>query len=522
MDQIDDNLNGIDKYLTNFIVNDKDLQTMANANMEKERVLAQVRLDEKLSADIMTFKSIDSIFISTNAESNYLDVFQETQSMQERDRIRAYIKAEISELRQSRKFNLQSWYVEDIEGTYYLFRLLRTSEAYVGAWIKIEKLSIPLSLLDLGEKGVSLFATDNGIPMIHEETVRRNQIDITRNLKHYYLSGGKKSYLVVGEQSAKGNFSLIALIPDEQILGNLPYLRRIVTIISIIAIILVPTCLLLLRKLVLRPLNRIMSAIRRISEGNLNTRIEPFQTSVEFQMVNKTFNEMMNQIQDLRINVYEEQLNKQKAELQHLQLQINPHFFMNSLNIIYNLALVKNFELIQEMALSLVQYFRYMFRSNLTFVPLKDELQHIQNYIRIQELRFPGRLDFDVKVPEYLKDTLIPPLVIQAFVENAIKHAVAEIYPIGISVQIDIDDSHTEPLIAITVSDTGKGFSEDVLKNIHAGQRIIDDSGGEHIGVWNVQRRLGLLYGERSSIQFRNGEQNGAVVEMLLPIQLNL
>ncbi len=105
-------------------------------------------------------------------------------------------------------------------------------------------------------------------------------------------------------------------------------------------------------------------------------------------MVNHTFNGMMEQIQELRIHVYEEQLNKQKAELQHLQLQINPHFFMNSLNIIYNLALVKNYALIQEMAISLVQYFRYMFRSNLTFLPLKDELQHIRNYIRIQELRF--------------------------------------------------------------------------------------------------------------------------------------
>ncbi|WP_337102591.1 sensor histidine kinase [Paenibacillus sp. YIM B09110] len=521
MAQIDDNLNDIDKYVTNLIVNDKDLQTMTNANSEKERILAKVRLNQKMSADVTAFKSVNSIFLYTNVEQEYVDAYQEIGETQERDQVRAYIGDRISELQQTSNFDLSSWHVVEIEKTYYLFRILRTSDVYAGAWVKIDKLAVPLSLLNLGERGLSLFATENGTPMEHEETVRLNEIDLTQELEHYYLSGGKNKYLVVGEPSAKGNFSLMALIPDEQILGHLPYLRRIVTIISIIAIIFVPACLLLLRKLVLRPLNRIMTAMRRIGDGNMNVRIEPFPTSDEFQMVNMTFNGMMEQIQELRIHVYEEQLSKQKAELQHLQLQINPHFFMNSLNIVYNLALVKNFELIQEMTLCLVQYFRYMFRSNLSFVPLKDEIQHIRNYARIQELRFPNKLSFEFGSPDFLKSTLVPPLVIQSFVENAVKHtSVTSNSPIRISVLIDIDESGNEPLLAISVRDTGKGYPEDILKEIRAGQRVIDAQGGEHIGIWNVQRRLGLLYGDRASISFENSEDpSGAVVRILLPLQ---
>ena len=228
----------------------------------------------------------------------------------------------------------------------------------------------------------------------------------------------------------------------------------------------------------------------------------PFPTSDEFRMVNHTFNGMMEQIQELRIHVYEEQLNKQKAELQHLQLQINPHFFMNSLNIIYNLALVKNYALIQEMAISLVQYFRYMFRSNLTFLPLKDELQHIRNYIRIQELRFPDQLAFETSAPEFLLSARIPPLVIQTFVENSIKHAVSSEGPVAIAVRVDLDDNREAPMIVIEVRDWGSGFTEEVLREIRAGNRIVDAQGGEHIGIWNVRRRLGLLYGDRSDIQF--------------------
>lgn len=520
MDQIDDNLNDLDAYMTNLIVNDKDLQMMSYMN-RNQRVLAKVRLDAKMTADIGTLKTVDSIFVYTIADQDYFDVFRGfDNNTQERRNVRAYIRSLIRELEVTKEFNKRSWYVKRIGETYYFFRILQTSDAYVGAWVNIERLSVPLNLLELGERGFSLFATENGVPMTHEETVADFGIDLNHDLSSYYLSGTQVKHLVVGERSSKGEFSLIALIPDDQILGNLPYLRRIVTIISIGAVILVPLCLLLLRKMVLRPLNRIMAAMRRIGDGNLNARIEPFPTSDEFRMVNHTFNGMMEQIQELRIHVYEEQLNKQKAELQHLQLQINPHFFMNSLNIIYNLALVKNYALIQEMAISLVQYFRYMFRSNLTFLPLKDELQHIRNYIRIQELRFPDQLAFEISAPEFLLSARIPPLVIHTFVENSIKHAVSSEGPVAIAVRVDLDDNREAPMIVLVVRDWGSGFTEEVLREIRAGNRIVDAQGGEHIGIWNVRRRLGLLYGDLAHIQFTNAPEGGAEVRMRLPLHL--
>src|SRR5690606_33314794 len=126
---------------------------------------------------------------------------------------------------------------------------------------------------------------------------------------------------------------------------------------------------------------------------------------------------MMDEIQRLRVNVYEEQLNKQREELQRLQLQVNPHFFLNSLNIVYNLAKVKNFNLIMEMTSALIQYFRFLFRSNTSFVKLKDELEHTRNYMNIQTLRFPEKLYCNVDAPIYLNDVPVPPLIIQSFVE---------------------------------------------------------------------------------------------------------
>ncbi|GIO12606.1 hypothetical protein J19TS2_21610 [Cohnella xylanilytica] len=518
MAQIDNSLNDVDVYLTNMIVNDKDLQELEFRTSEKERVLAKVRLDNKLRVDMATFPAVDSIFVYSVPGDDYFDSFRDTGEVMEREEVRSYIKRMIADMERTGQIKSAKWNIVRIGERHYLFRVLQTSDAYAGAWVNIENLSLPLNLMKLGDKGFSLFADDQGMPLTQAQAVREKAIDLSKDLGDYYLSGVDDEYLVVGEPSTKGNFSLIALMPDEQILENLPYLQRIASFTPIAAVILVPACLLLLRNLLLRPLNRISTAMKRIGEGHWNHRIEPYPTSDEFQLVNETFNRMIKQVQDLRISVYEEQLNKQKAELQHLQLQINPHFFMNSLNIIYNLALVKNFDLIQEMALSLVQYFRYMFRSNLTFVPLKDELQHVRNYIRIQQLRFPGKLDFDLSAPDYVANVRIPPLVIQSFIENSVKHGVSVPSSIHVSVKIDLVESDSEPKLSVEIKDTGKGFPSPILDDIRLGKRIEDEQ-GEHIGIWNVRQRLRLLYGENAGLTVDNAIPSGAIVKLLLPLQ---
>src|SRR5690606_22194069 len=108
------------------------------------------------------------------------------------------------------------------------------------------------------------------------------------------------------------------------------------------------------------------------------------------------------------------QINKQREELQRLQLQVNPHFYLNSLNIVYNLAKVKNYNLIMEMSSALSNYFRFLFRNNTSFVKLRDELEHTRNYLYIQTLRFPEQLKWSINSPEYFNDVPVPPLIVQS------------------------------------------------------------------------------------------------------------
>nr|WP_286207928.1 histidine kinase [Clostridium caldaquaticum] len=322
--------------------------------------------------------------------------------------------------------------------------------------------------------------------------------------------------MVIGEKSSKGDFSLVAVVPNEKILEKLPLLQKIVTYIAITSVLLVPLCLLFVRKNVLIPLNKLLKAMKRIKNGDIDTRINPEKTSVEFLTVNETFNKMMDEIKHLRISVYEERINKQKIELEQLKLQINPHFFMNSLNIIYNLAKMKDFKLIQEMTVCLVNYFRYIFNTNSMLVPIKDELEHIRNYLRIQEMRFPNQFTYKINVPYNLLYIFIPQLMIQTFVENTIKYAFSMESAIELLINIDLIEKESDKYIKIIVKDTGKGFSQEILKVLNSGNMVIDDN-GKHIGIWNIKRRLELLYSGGAKIKFYNADSQGAVVEIILP-----
>jgi two-component system sensor histidine kinase YesM len=157
-----------------------------------------------------------------------------------------------------------------------------------------------------------------------------------------------------------------------------------------------------------------------------------------------------------------------------------------------------------------------MFRSNAEFVALKDELLHVKNYLRIQELRFPGNLTTEFVVPEFLSGTPVPPLIIHTFVENTIKHSVTLDEPIHLSIEIDVIENEEKSGIRISIKDTGKGFTEDILHKLQTGEKIVDEQ-GEHIGIRNAQKRLMLLYDGIADFSCRNEKNGGAVIEMILP-----
>ncbi|MHA7963379.1 hypothetical protein ACX93W_04465 [Paenibacillus sp. CAU 1782] len=127
----------MDKYLTNLIVNDKDLQELEYFYSEQNRMLAKVRLDNKLKADISSHPSIDSLFVFSVNGQDYIEVYKDYESIQERMSISDYVQTTIQELIETEGTTDSQWEVKQIDNTYYLLRILQTKDAYVGAWANI-------------------------------------------------------------------------------------------------------------------------------------------------------------------------------------------------------------------------------------------------------------------------------------------------------------------------------------------------------------------------------------------------
>ena len=498
MQMIDNRLNSAEKYLANDLSYDYNLQNMQYGDSQYKQDTATTMEYQKISNDISAYDYINCVFVYATNTKEYFSVYglenvpynikQATD-----DAIRKLIDSTAAGTITGKGF-----FPMEINDKYYILRILNDGNLYIGAWISADSMQVPLNLINFGENGTSLFVTSDGKPMNNIDFVNNNRISLNGGFSNYYISGTKSKYLVVGEKSSYQNFSLVALIPDKSILENLGYFQQIAIVTAVSFILLILIYMLFISRSFNTPMSKIINVMARIHAGDIDQRITFQSKSDEFTAINDTFNSMMDQIKELKISVYEEQLATQREELEHLQLQISPHFFMNSLYIIYGLAQVKNFKLVQEMSMCLIKYFEYISRKNMKLVKLVEEIQHIRNYIRIQELRYPNGFTYDIQAPDNLMDILVPPLVIQTFIENIIKYALTMDAPIHMGITVSPAELRNgSGGVRISICNTGSRIDDDVLEQLRAGKRITDER-GEHIGIWNIQRRLELIYSGNS------------------------
>jgi sensor histidine kinase YesM len=163
---------------------------------------------------------------------------------------------------------------------------------------------------------------------------------------------------------------------------------------------------------------------------------------------------------------------------------------LNSFNMIYNLAESKEFQKIQDYSFHLMNFFRYALRRSENSVTLENELKFVRDYLEVQKIRYPGMLHSNYYVEPGLEKIVVPPFIIQSFVENSVMHGMVIGHEMESYVEIVKEGDH----VIISISDNGAGISEERLTKILQEEPITDKT-GTHIGIWNSIRRLRLYYG---------------------------
>ena len=393
------------------------------------------------------------------------------------------------------------WEVVDLETTDIALYVGKHQNAYFGAWFDLNQILRRIVKED-GSPQIQAFISEDR--QIYSEKNTEN-IDLETVLKNPKKAG----YIVIRTENKYADFSLIQVISRSTIKNNFSGMTQILSWSMILVLLAIPVILYVLRRWMIVPLNQLSSAMKRIEHGDTEFRITEKSAGSEFEQINKNFNRMLDEMSELKIDVYEQQLEKEKIRRCFLSQQIQPHFILNAMNILYSYE-QDEYPLIQKMILCLSQYFRYIVNANTDFVELKNEMLHIRNYFEIQRARYPEEFFAIVEWDEELDNCLIPPLLIQNFVENAIKHSLM----IGNSIDIFvIAKKMGDEKIQIFVADTGKGISDEILEKIKRFRETKQYQDGLGVGIQNAIERLEVLYEGKAELKIGRDRPNGTRVE---------
>jgi len=513
LNQVDTALTDVEQYLSLTIYYDDNLQAIKKGETDMTSNLARILLKNKLANDILVYKPVDCFFAYIPEADTFLSVNKNSMEYSKRDQISTYIQNNA----ETGAIDFYNWKVYTIEDSHYLMRIIRSNNMYLGACIQMESLKTPMTLVDLGENIYTFFTDINGSILTPLNNLDLESIHGENSLVKLTQNGKKANYQFISQSSSKGDFRLNVLIPEKNTLNYLPHtLRFSFVILFVLCFVIIPAYLIFINKDILLPLKSLVASMKKVKNGDLNVRINLKTTSDEFEIVKETFNNMLTQIQDLQISVQHEKDTALKEELYRLQMQQSPHFLINSLNILYNLSGSKDNKLIEEMTLCMIRYYRFIYTNHFNFVLLKDEISHCEDYLRIQKMSMKDKLTYSFTVPDFLDDTPVPPLIVQTFLENAIKYSASEDGSVDISVNIDFAEYKQEDCIKIIIKDKGSGFPEDFLNMFQSTENIFPQMKSEHMGIKNIQRRMALLYKGKSDIRFSNS--NGAKIEIYLPV----
>lgn len=238
---------------------------------------------------------------------------------------------------------------------------------------------------------------------------------------------------------------------------------------------------------------------------------------VEFAEAAKVLNQLAEEINRLKIDIYEQQLEKKKVELDYAQLQIRPHFYINCLNVIYSMSQTGRVSEIQNLTLQVSKYLRYIFKKSVAPVPLKEELDFLANFLKVQESISGSKFRAVITLEEGLDYFPIPPLIIQTFVENSLKHGLDIEKPFLVTVDAAKVEQEETSYVKILVRDSGKGMDAELCRNYNLGNFTVDDE-THQIGIRNAIKRMEMLYGEKAYIHFGNDPEGGAETIMFFPM----
>lgn len=260
-----------------------------------------------------------------------------------------------------------------------------------------------------------------------------------------------------------------------------------------------------------RSLMQIAEGCAEVERGNLAERLS-VTGNIEFQKIANAYNDMLDTVQRLIDENKKEAHERYVAEIKQLEMQFNPHFLYNTLENIKFLIKLDP-DKAQKTILRLSELLRYSVDNEAPTARIGEDIRRIEHYLYILKLRFGKKFVYEIDVPDEVQNCVVPKLIVQPLIDNSVKHGFADRERMKVSI-----GAHTVgKKLYIVVRDDGAGMSEDALK---AMRKLIRSQSNKtnHIGLYNVERRIELLYGREYGMTIDSASGSGTTVHISLPV----
>ena len=375
-----------------------------------------------------------------------------------------------------------------------------------------------LSSLQLGERGsVSLVDSVTGQVMYS-----LNEGASLPDVSLLYAEGGTFSddeYTVYHQPVGDSAYHLVVSFDRQELYSINATNRTYLVLILAVAVIIVLILSLLFSGRISTPARQLQRAMEEVRGGNLGARVD-IRSGDEMEYLGDGFNQMVETLSDTIEEVYVAQICQRDAELNALKMQIQPHYLYNTLDMIRMSALEQNDTQTARLIESLSRQLRYMMGTHRERVPLRLELDNLQEYGILMAARSEGRIRIRMEVANRDLNLYVPKLLLQPFVENAVKHGL-KTKPDGGTILIEA--VRLPDVLQIMIFNDGIPIGADRLAHIRHFLETSeigaqDDSGIVSVGMKNTYDRIKINCGQDYGFTLDSDENVGAVVTIRLPI----
>lgn len=455
----------------------------------------------ELTENLVTLNQINALFLFDGEELLFVQSYNG--SYVKNLAVSRKLEKELRLLIDGGKQMPKEYQLLELEGDYYFYFGDEIEGGIFGCWFSTDDLLASLKAAGLEGAQFVCFADQEGRSLSLDESQSEEEME---------------KYSVTRLKLSEAPFSLTVMWDKDTIYRTLHRIEGLTALVTVLSAMLVAVYLVFLRKSLFVPLDQMASDIERLKTEEFERLNMNENMSEEFRCVYDALNSMTMEIRNLKIDVYEKKIRQQKAQMELYQLQVRPHFFQNALLTLRSFSQEQEFKKIEKMTNLMLRHCQYILYNN-WFVLLDEELNYIQNYIELQSIQHETGYRYIQSCPEDLLDCEVPILVIQIFVENAVKYARREKETVEIRVVVSKFLQNEKEYLKIDIHDSGVGLPEEISQKLSLGEALHQPGDKHGIGIDNVRQRLRLIYGKEAVLNFHSEIGRGTRVEISFPVQ---